>query len=155
MKKLEKLSAALDKLEAQIPFLEKTNTSISASSVGWHISHTTLVTTRIIKALKDSDPVNYKWKFNRARSFVFVINNIPRGRGKAPKSVLPGGNISTASLQQDIALARSIINELPGLHRNHHFEHPYFGKLNLAASVRFIGMHIRHHLKIIRDILKQ
>jgi hypothetical protein len=155
MKKLQRLTSAIDKLEAQVPHWEEINTAVSASSVGWHIEHTVMVTTRIIETLKASDPVDYKWKFNWARSFILMSNNIPRGKGKAPKSVLPSGEISPASLRQNIAVARIAVNELSGLQRDHHFEHPYFGKLNLSPSTRFIEMHINHHLKIIRDILKR
>jgi hypothetical protein len=155
MKKLQKLISAIDKLEAQVPHCEEINVAVSATSVGWHIEHTVLVTNSIIETLKASDPLDYKWKFNRARSFVLMSNNIPRGKGKAPKSVLPTGEISSSSLRRNIAVARIAANELARLQRNHHFEHPYFGKLNLGPSTRFIEMHINHHLKIIRDILKQ
>ena len=33
-------------------------------------------------------------------------------------------------------------------------KHPYFGALDIAEWMRFMDVHHRHHLKIIRDIRK-
>jgi hypothetical protein len=37
--------------------------------------------------------------------------------------------------------------------RDHFFEHPYFGKLKLKETIRFLEIHTQHHLDIIRDII--
>jgi hypothetical protein len=86
---MQKLNTLLIKLESNIPHYEKLNTAVSAVAVGWHIEHTLLVTVNIIEALKKSNPKEYKWQFDIKRFFVFATGKIPRGKGKAPKSVLP------------------------------------------------------------------
>jgi hypothetical protein len=154
MNHISKLRLTLEKLEQHIPDWQKTNTTVSAASIGWHIQHAALVTTRIIDTIKSSDPSNYKWKFNLARSLVFLINKIPRGKGKAPGSVLPT-DISTESLRQSLNTAKVALEDLSGLRPEHHFDHPYFGKVSLKPSARFLYLHAEHHRKIIEDILNK
>ncbi len=151
---MDKLLKLLNELESKIPNSERLNLSVSKSSVGWHIEHTLITTIEIIKALKNSMPQDYKWKFNPARVFVYAINKIPRGKGRAPQSVLPKGLIVTDNLSKNIQVAKMKVKELSDLHSNNYFEHPYFGKLNLKPSIKFLKLHTRHHIKIINDITK-
>ena len=81
------LSNLLTELESYISEYDKINKAVSMSSVGWHIEHSLLTLIVIIRALEDSKTQNYKWKFNLARTIVYAINKIPRGRAKAPKVV--------------------------------------------------------------------
>jgi hypothetical protein len=37
--------------------------------------------------------------------------------------------------------------------KDHFFEHPYFGKLKLKETIRFLEIHTTHHLSIIEDIV--
>ncbi len=106
---MDKLLKLLNELESKIPNSERLNLSVSKSSVGWHIEHTLMTTIEIIKALKNSKPQDYKWKFNLTRVFIYAINKIPRGKGKAPESVLPKGTIVTDNLNKNIQVAKSKI----------------------------------------------
>jgi hypothetical protein len=108
----------------------------------------------IIKALKNSKPQDYRWKFNLAMVFIYAMNKIPRGKGRAPESVLPKGTIAADNLNKNIQVAKSKVKELSGLHSNNYFEHPYFGKLNLKPGIKFLKIHTKHHIKIIDDIIK-
>lgn len=149
---MNKLSAYLNILKSKIPESEKLNLAVSKSSVGWHIEHTILATIKIIEALKKSNPAEYKWEFNLSRLYVYSINKIPRGRGKAPKSVLPADEITAETLKSSIVIAKIKIEELNNLNPNNYFVHPYFGKLNLKHTIKFLNIHARHHIKIIEDI---
>lgn len=153
-KVLLKLNKVLEDLECKIPDFYKVKLSVSKASVGWHIEHTLMATIGILDALKNSDPKTYKWKFNFNRLFVYTFNKIPRGRAKAPKSVIPKDIILEKDLQQKIDLSKQKIEELKNLQLNHYFNHPYFGHLNLKPSIKFLEIHANHHLKIIEDILK-
>ncbi len=152
MKRLEK---QLSKLEAQLTHFEKLNPVISKSSIGWHIDHSLLSTILIISAVERSNPKDYKWKFNFVRTYIFVKNEIPRGKAKAPKSVVPEEIITKDDILLKIEKAKEKIANLKNLPRKANFNHPYFGNLNLKQTIKFLNLHIEHHLKIINDILSK
>ena len=116
---------------SKINDLDRKNTNVSKSSVGWHIEHSLKTIDLIITACKKSDPSTYQWKFKLNRFLILdVLQKIPRGKGKAPKVVQPEGD----------------------MHENCYFFHPYFGNLNKKATEKFLALHTNHHLKIIEDI---
>jgi hypothetical protein len=146
------LPALLNELEKTIPEFQLQNSTISASSVGWHIAHTLLTINRIIAAVEKSDPSEYQWKFNLTRSYVYTFNRIPRGKGKAPKVVQPEEGFTIESLKAHCEKATHQIEKLNHFAPNHFFVHPYFGKLNVKQTIKFLYIHTRHHLQIINDI---
>jgi hypothetical protein len=150
---MQALLSLLNTLETKIPYHEKINVSVSQSSVGWHIEHSLLAAIRIIAVLKKSNPDEYKWIFNFPRLYVYTLNKIPRGRGKAPQSVQPAGEITRQTLTDSLAVAKQKVAELHSLHPRSNFMHPYFGKLNVKATIKFLKIHTQHHLKIIDDIV--
>ena len=150
---MKKLNTLLIQLETKIIHYEKLTPSVSQSSVGWHIDHTLLATNRIIIALAQSKPEQYGWKFNLTRLFVFTINKIPRGKAKAPKAVQPQGKTSPEQLYANLETAKKKVETLNNLHSKNYFEHPYFGKLHLKSSIKFLEIHTQHHLYIIDDII--
>ena len=79
---------------------------------------------------------------------------IPRGKGKAPKQVAPKEEFTTEQLKPLLSTAKSNVDGLSTLDKIVNFNHPYFGVLNKKQTVKFLGIHTHHHLKIIKDILK-
>ncbi|HNP32746.1 MAG TPA: DUF1569 domain-containing protein [Flavobacterium sp.] len=152
---MKKLQLLLNQLESYIPDFEKTNTHISESSVGWHTEHSLLVLYAVINQLKKSNPDDYKWRFNFKRFLVqTLLKKIPRGRGKAPKSVQPADEITQAHLINKLEIVRNSVSELALLKSKNYFTHPYFGDLDLKTAIHFLELHTKHHLKIIEDILR-
>lgn len=151
MKQLQKL---LNQLESSISDYEKTNASISQSTIGWQIDHSLLVVNGVINELKKSNPENYKWKFNKTRLFLQTINTIPRGKVKTPNSVKPLDSITRDGLVLKMELAKKQLVELEKLPAHSYFTHPIFGDLKLKTALWFLKLHTRHHLKIIQDIQK-
>ena len=141
-------------LEKMIDHLELSATQVSAKGIDWHVDHLLKVIIKVSNALKNSDPVVYKRKYNLLRSVIFVSGKIPRGKGKAPKSVLPPEVILKEDLLLQIKEARNHLNEMKELHPDSNFKHPYFGVLNLKMTQRFLEIHTNHHLKIISEILQ-
>ncbi|MFP3940431.1 MAG: DinB family protein [Thermoanaerobaculia bacterium] len=83
---------------------------------------------------------------------------IPRGVGKAPPTARPEG-IDPAEVAEALRRARERVETLrPSLDEiaaaDGRASHPVFGGLTPAQWVRFLWMHHRHHLKIVRDIRK-
>jgi hypothetical protein len=149
----EKLLHLIDELENKMLFHSRMNPSVSKASVGWHIEHSLLVIGKTIKALENSDPKDYKWEFSLARLVVYTRNSIPRGRGRAPEVVQPKGEIQKDSLKANIELARTKVKELGSLHPKQNFKHPYFNKLDVRSTTKFLRLHTKHHLDIIGDII--
>ena len=151
---MNKLTDLINQLETIIPFCEKMNESVSKVAAGWHIEHTMLTAIRIIDALEKSDPSGYHWKFNPSKIFVFTLNKIPRGKGKAPKQVQPNGSAGKDELLNQLQILKSRLTVLHSLRKDNFFDHPYFGHLKVKETIKFLNIHTKHHLKIIEDIIK-
>jgi predicted ATPase len=151
---MDALTPLINKLENNIDSKDVFNSQVSQVDVSWHLAHSLKVLHNIIKVLQVSNPADYRWRFNLNRSFVYFINFIPRGKGKAPKAVMPANEISKEELEKEIARVRQLLNELPHLDAKSNFTHPYFGQLNLKQTKKFLAIHTKHHLKIIDDIIQ-
>ena len=150
MKNLEKL---IYNLESKIEFAQKINAEVSKSNVAWQIDHSLKVINGIIYTLKNSNPEDYKWTFNLKRLVIFTTNKIPRGKGKAPKSVQSYEPVSEQQLFEQIEISKKLLQDLKNLDKKNNFKHPYFNVLNLKQSIKFLNIHTNHHIKIIDDIL--
>jgi hypothetical protein len=148
------LHKLLLQLESHIPNLEKTNSKISSSSIGWQIDHCLLVINGIINQLEMSNPSEYRPKFNFPKFIVFATGKIPRGKARAPKIVSPVDVATLEELNSKIELAKNNILKLNSFPTNAHFKHPFFNDLNVKQTEKFLKIHTNHHLKIIEDILK-
>lgn len=146
------LLSLLNKLETKIVQGEKLNQEISKSNVAWHIEHSLLTINGVIGVLFASNPKEYSWGFNLLRMVVLTIKKIPRGRGKAPKVVMPQQAIDAQHLQKHVATTRNKIASLTFISNDRFFEHPYLGKLKLKQTISFLEIHTEHHLEIIEDI---
>jgi hypothetical protein len=150
---MKKLEAQIQKLIDFLPVIDKINLSVSDASVAWHIEHSLLVIKQITATVAQSDPSLYQRKFNFKRSWVFLLNYIPRGKAKAPKSVIPGTELNLKALEESVAHTYQAMNYLKDCQPNQYFMHPFFGALNQRQTIRFLSIHTKHHLKIIRDIV--
>lgn len=142
-------------LENMFQYADRSNSKVSEKAVDWHLDHSLKVIISITNALITSHPSDYKRSFNFSRLFVFTTNMIPRGKGKAPQSVIATEAITKDDLIQQLKAARLGMNEILKLSKNHNFKHPMFGYLNLVQAKKFIKIHTNHHLKIIRDIINE
>lgn len=151
---MQKLQLLIKELESKIPDLEITSPSVSASPVGWHIDHALLTIIVIIKGMENSDPKAYRRTLNLKRTLVFTINKIPRRRIQAPPVVQPRNNCTVESLKNSIISALEQLQKANTLEKNKYIHHPFFNKLNVKATLKFLAIHTNHHLGIINDIIK-
>ncbi len=149
------LEAELNQLEAYIAQRDSLAPDVSAVDVAWHLDHSLKMIIGIYSVLKASDPLSYSSSFKPVRTLVFTTGRMPRGVGKAPKSVLPPENIRTEDIMGQLEVARSLLPAFSQLDKKKHFNHYVFGVLNVKRSARFVKIHTRHHLRIVRDILKK
>ena len=150
----ENLIPLIKELESYISVKDKRNDTISKSDVAWQIDHSLKVINLVIEATANSNPKEYKRRFNKWRLFLFTLGYIPRGKARAPKIVKPPEVISIADLNTQVQLAKKNVERLNPLDKNANFTHFVFGQLNKAKTIQFLQLHTNHHLKIIRDILK-
>lgn len=151
---MKKLITLIEELETKVLDREKINTAVSASSVGWHVHHCLLVGLQIIQAVEKSNPETYTWKFNMRKFVVYTLNKIPRGKAKAPESVLPKEHMTDGEMKLTFELLKTRLQVLEILHPNHYFKHPFFGNLNVTATIKMLKLHTKHHIGIINDIIK-
>ncbi|WP_412476452.1 DinB family protein [Flavobacterium sp. TBRC 19031] len=152
---MKELNDLLSQIENAIPYWEKQNTTISQATVGWQLDHSLLVINGIITQLAESNPNHYQWRLNWKRTYIQLRNSIPRGKAKAPKQVRPAEFNTMEDLKNKLSKAQQNIKLLNSLPKNSYFTHPYFGDLNLKASVWFLQLHTNHHLKIVNDIINK
>ena len=148
-----KIHQQLAELKGNISQHTLQNSIVSTVPIGWHIDHCLLVVEAIIEQVNLSNPSNYKWQFNKLRLIVFMLNKIPRGKAKAPNIVIPN-SYTAESLLEHLETAKLRFTTLQTMQPKQYFKHHVFGHLHLKATVKFLQIHTLHHLKIIRDIIK-
>jgi len=153
-KRNSNLKVKLNEAASYIALRDSINLEVSEASVAWHMDHIYLMVNQIHKALKYSDESSYKAESNTTRDYVFTSNTLPRGKVTAPESVRPAENLIINTLQMHYDEALATIVKLPLLTENKHFNHPVLGTMNRDETITFLTIHTEHHLKIIRDILK-
>lgn len=149
------LNEKLTELEGYIKYRDCVDPKISKVALDWHLDHSLRTVNEICKALKNSDSENYRADINLGRSYLLLVNKIPRGQAQAPKIVVPSDTIYTDSLYLQLDKARANLVGYDSLPQKAFFTHPYLGRLKKRTAKRFIEIHTEHHLKIIRDILKE
>ena len=126
---------------------------VSGWSVGMHVHHCCLSTIEVCRALCASQPPVPASDFSLVRELVFVTGRIPRGRATVPDRVTPKPDIGTEELlplldesDRQLELAR----QAP---RDAWFRHFAFGTMTRDRTLKFLGIHNRHHARIVEDIL--
>jgi hypothetical protein len=153
-KRTEKLAQILSKIETNIPHKAEKNLSISSATIGWQLDHTLKVFNAVSEWTENSNPEDYKFKFNFWRSLLLTLGYFPRGKVKAPKYVLPPEIVTTEDLLKQLETAKMHLDKLKSLPEKSYFKHFIFGMLAKNQTLRFLEVHSNHHLKIVNDILK-
>ncbi|AXG68464.1 hypothetical protein KORDIASMS9_00679 [Kordia sp. SMS9] len=145
----------LVEIEQYVAFRNSRNPAISKADVAWHLDHVLKTINRITEVLENSDPKVYEGSFNFTKMASLTAGFIPRGKVQSPPSVRPPAIIVTDDILKQLTESRKNIEKLKTLEATTNFNHPMFGMLNKAQTIRFLEVHTNHHLKIISDILRQ
>ncbi len=148
------LDTELQKIQNYLPYINLHVPTISQANVSWHLSHSIMVADAIYESLKNSKPADFQPNFNLKRSILFKLKYFPRGVAKSPKQLKPPETVSRANIERQLFSIRNKLNLIEQLDTNAHFEHPIFGQCNLKVSKDFLKAHTHHHMKIVRDIIK-
>lgn len=145
----------IEELASYIEHRDHKNTNITKTTVGWQLDHALQVVISIIKMLETSDPKEYKWRFSASKLYIMARGVIPRGIAKAPREVRSKKEQFEANyLEGLVEEAKKRLENIEQIHPKAFFEHPYFGKMKKKETIKFMGIHTEHHLKIVRDMLK-
>lgn len=153
-KNLKKLRSQLDEIELLIPRMSEKNVAVSAAPVAWHLSHSLKVIYNVLGSLENSEPSEFKKKFNFKRLLIFTTGKIPRGKVRAPSAVVPDADQTSEKLEHHLQQTRSKTLVLENLPKMAFFDHPFFDHLNRDQTTKFLVIHTEHHLKIARDIIR-
>lgn len=148
------LASELNEVETYISDRDRVASDVSSVDVAWHIDHLLKVINGIHYSLGESDPGDYKYSWKFMRSVVFGIGRFPRGVAESPKSVLPPDEIDTDDMYKQLEDARLKLMTFSKFDKHQHFHHPEFGVLNRDRALKLVVIHTRHHLRIIRDIVR-
>lgn len=143
----------LNQLDSYISKADQHNESVSKASVGWQIEHILLTYDVIIADLKREKDRPYNPRMGFWKLVVLSTGWFPRGKVRAPKLIRPA-DYDQASLTIHLKHVKNVASTLDALPANVFFKHPIFGDLNRDTAIKFLQIHTHHHLKIIRDILK-
>lgn len=155
MKRLKKLKDQLNRIESLVDRSDMINLKVSGASIGWHLHHSLLTVNKVYTAISNSDPDEYAPSLKFSKTLIMGTGIIPRKKAKAPKSVRPDPDSSIEEILNELNLANRNIERFSSLDRDSFFRHPYFGDLNLSQTIRFLGIHTAHHLKIVDDIINK
>jgi hypothetical protein len=146
--------AGLDELKKFIPRADVLVPDVSKWSVGMHVQHCCLATIAVCDSLVASEPPVPRSSFSLVSSAIFLTGRIPRGRGKSPEQAIPREDIWTNELEGLLLDAERRLEAARQASRDQWFRHFAFGVLDRDRTLKFIGIHNRHHARIVQDILR-
>ena len=145
--------SAIDELEAWIPERDRFCESVSGWTVGMQVHHALQVIESVAVMVAESEPGAKKPGFSFWRTVTMVTGRIPRGRAKAPKGVRPPEQPSLDELERMARVARESLQRLVDADPESYFNHHIFGVVQRDPAIRFVDIHSRHHLRIIKEIV--
>ena len=146
--------AGLEVLKKFIPRADVLVPDVSKWSVGMHVQHCCLATIAVCDSLVASEPPVPRSSFSLVTSAIFLTGRIPRGRGKSPEQAIPRDEIWTNELEGLLLDAERRLEAARQASRDQWFRHFAFGVLDRDRTLKFIGIHNRHHARIVQDILR-
>jgi hypothetical protein len=156
---VSQLASQLDEITRIVRFepalLDLRVERVSRWSVGQQLDHI-LKVLDVSQRLLDGNPQPLPRGMNLLGRCVMAAGWFPRGFAKSPKFVVPADE-PPADLAERAAHLRKVYCEtaLPAellADRRPVYPHPVFGGLSAVEGLRFLGIHTRHHLKIVSDI---
>ncbi len=146
------LRSELNQLRNAISLCNMQNNHVSLSPIGWHIDHSLKTICSICEQLRESNPTDFKWRFNITRNYIFIRGSIPRAKERDPIVIHPEEELCQRQLVDLLTKTEEILSTIEELPKNSFFKHSYFGELNLKRALYYLQLHTAQHLKIIDEI---
>ena len=149
-----KLDKEFLKIENYISVMEKSDKDVSKAPVKWHLLHLLQVIKGVIDNATSSDTVEFNSKSNLIWKYTSLFGKIPRGKITSPDVVNPKFDITEIEIRTTIDEAKLSVSQWSKLKKNNFYDHHILLHLNKRKIKRFLKVHTRHHLRIVRDITK-
>ena len=164
-KEYKLVNAALDNYRAQLDIIPDDEFDVTPTNGGWsyaevysHIMQATLLSFMAIdRCIAGNKPT--KDKLNFWGRYVMLLQRFPPVKVKVPGKVsskMPVTKISKEEAKNLIIKCRKRIEEaFPAIHNvplKNRSKHPRLGMLNAAQWIKFIRIHLQHHLKQLKRI---
>lgn len=141
-------------LEEYMTVMDVSNASVSKAPVKWHLLHLLQVINGVMAVATHSDPNGFESKSSFEWFYVSTFGKIPRGKGKAPDAVNPSFEINEDDIRIELEAAKLSLTQWSNLDEDNYFRHPVFLDLNKRKLKKFVKIHTRHHLHIVKDIVE-
>ena len=145
----------LDLLESSLDLPDRTSPAVSRWSIRQQQEHAATAARMMADAIRDLNGGGGEpgGRPKLIAHLMFLTGWIPRGKGKAPETVLPGDAPDVDRIRESIADARAILREAGPPGAGNRIDHPILGRFTARQWHRFGAIHTLHHLKIVEDIL--
>ncbi len=143
----------LDSIDSLIPHLHLQSDAVSAWSVGQQIDHVISATSTFSVLLLRDRRSDGKAEKNAFKDPVLSKGAFPRGVIKAPKGLDNPSQPEPIPLSRAILKCRTRVSKLEGLSAEAVATHQLMGEMSRDEIIRFLIIHLDHHLAIIQDIL--
>lgn len=151
----EPISEELALIEHYINVMDIVNEDVSGAPIKWHLLHMLQVINGVYAEAEKSNPNTYNSKTNLKWRYTSIFGKIPRGYVKAPNNVNPTYDISEKDIREELEKAKLSLKAWNTLQKNSYYNHHILLHLNKRKIKRFYKVHTKHHLKIVRDILRK
>lgn len=149
------INKQLDEVEALLGLPDEDNPAVSAWSVYQQLEHILLVKAGIATMIERNQAPSHAKQRSMLAPIILLLGYIPRGKAKSPAEVSPEG-MSQKQMKDLLDQTRVRYRKMDEMRGRFGAgvvgNHPYFGGLSAQQWLRFVEVHTRHHLKIIRDI---
>lgn len=169
LKEHKAIEAVLDNYRTQLDSIPDDLFDVTPPKGGWsyaevysHIMQATMAASIALERCTHGTAKPVKGGLNFWGFYVMLTNRFPPLKLKVPKSVeakMPTTKISKEEAKNWIVKCRkrmddmaTLINTTPTLRRS---QHPRLGTLNAAQWLKFIRVHLQHHIKQLERIKKE
>jgi hypothetical protein len=169
LKEQKAISAVLDDYRKQLDLIPDDAFDVTPPAGGWscaevysHIMQASMASTIPMERCTHGTARPTNKKMNFWGHYVMILNRFPPIKSKVPLKVearMPATKISKEEARNLIIKLRKrvdemaiLINTTPSVRRS---QHPRLGMLNAGQWLKFIRIHLQHHLRQVGRIKKQ
>lgn len=143
----------LDTIEDLSPHLEAFSAEVSNWTVGQQVDHVISATSAFSVLLLREKKSDGSAEVSPLKGPILTSGVFPRGVVKAPVGLDNPSQLNTTALSKALLKCRNRVVKLNDLPMDAVATHHLLGEMTRDEVIRFLTIHLDHHLAIIRDIL--